>query len=93
MNKRLNTLLFILGATMFNVIIALLSFIILMFLYARFVIPIMPEANSSLGFTFICLASLVVSVLVYRCVLKYLLKKINVEKYFDPIFVRKYKKN
>jgi hypothetical protein len=53
----------------------------------------MPEANSSLGFTFICLASLVVSVLVYRCVLKYLLKKINVEKYFDPIFVRKYKKN
>ena len=89
MNKKLNTLLFILGATLFNIIVAILGFFVFTLLYARLLIPRMPEANHQWGFTLIFLASIVVSFLTYRAVLKYLLNKVDIEKYFDPIFVRK----
>jgi len=91
MNKRINTLLFVLGATVFNIIVTVLSFIGLMALYIKFIIPLIPEANQWV-FTIVFLVSLAVSFIVYRFLLKYLLKKINIEKYFDPLFVRRYKK-
>jgi len=89
MNKKLNTVFFILGATLFNVIVAIISFILFMLLYVRFIMNLIPEQSRSWGFTLIFLASIAVSFLVYRFVLKYLLTKVNVEKYFDPIFVRR----
>ena len=89
MNKKVNTLLFILGATAFNIIVVILSFIILFYLYLRFVMDLIPEAERAWGFTFIFIASMVISFVVYRQVFKYLLKKVDVEKYFDPLFVKK----
>jgi hypothetical protein len=53
---------------------------------------IIPESGFQWSFTLIFLASLAVSFLVYRWLLKYLLTKVDIEKYFDPIFLRKYKK-
>jgi len=93
MNKKANTLLFILGATLFNIFVALISFIILTLLYVRFLMTLLPENNRAWGFTFIFLASVVISFLVYRLVIKHLLEKIEVEKYFDPLFIRKKKTN
>jgi len=93
MNKKVNTILFVLGATLFNVFIALISFVILILLYIKFLLVLIPEAYRTWGFSIIFLASIAVSFLVYRFVLKYLLTKIDVEKYFDPLFVRKYKKD
>ncbi|MCL2209911.1 MAG: leader peptide processing enzyme [Treponema sp.] len=93
MNKKVNTLLFILGATTFNILMTVISFIILILLYIKFLIPLMPEANRSWGFSIIFLASIVISFFVYRYVLKFLISKIDIEKYFDPIFVKKYKKH
>jgi hypothetical protein len=92
MNKKLNTLLFILGATLFNILVAIISFVLLLLLYIRFIMIIIPEDGRSWGFTLIFLASLAISFMVYRIVLKHLLGKVEIEKYFDPIFVRKYKK-
>ena len=92
MNKKLNTVLFIIGATFFNVIVAVISFILFSILYAQVIIPIIPESAYSWGFTLIFLASLAISFTVYRLILNYLLKKFDIEKYFDPIFVSKYKK-
>ena len=89
MNKKLNTVFFILGATLFNIIIAIASFILLTILYVRFIMVIMPEQSHGWGFTFIFIASLVISFFVYRYVLKFMLKKIDVDKYFDPLFVRR----
>jgi hypothetical protein len=88
MNKRINTILFILGATFFNVIIATISFFILLILYGSFLVPIIPESGHSWGFTLIFISAIAISILVYRAVLKFLLTKIDIEKYFDPIFVR-----
>ena len=92
MNKKMNTILFLLGATVFNVLAALLSFIILMILYANFILEMIPGSGQEWGFTIIFILSIGISFLTYRAVIKFLIKKIDIEKYFDPIFVRKYKK-
>jgi len=92
MNKRINTLLFVLGATIFNIIITILSFFGLTALYIKLIAQMTPEANHSWGFTIVFLASIAVSFVVYRLLFKYLLKKIDVEKYFDPLFAKRYKR-
>ena len=89
MNKKINTILFILGATLFNVLVAVISFILLTLLYVNFIMMSLPENGRSWGFTLIFLGSLAISFFVYRIVLKFLLTKIDVEKYFDPLFVRR----
>jgi len=91
MNKKINTLLFILCATLFNIVVAMVSFIVFTILYIKFLMLQMPETSRSWAFTAIFLVSIGVSFLVYRIVLKHLIEKIEIEKYFDPLFVRKYK--
>jgi len=88
MNKKVNTILFILCATLFNVLVAVLSFLLLLLLYAKFLAPLLSENVRSWGFTLIFLAAIGISILVYRAVLKSLLRKVDVEKYFDPLFVK-----
>jgi hypothetical protein len=86
MNKKVNTLLFILGATLFNIIITVLCFMGLLLLYARFIMPLIPENGQAWGFPLIFIAAIALSFLIYRLILKLLLKKVSAEKYFDPIF-------
>jgi hypothetical protein len=50
---------------------------------------LIPEQSGAWIFAFIFIASIVVSFIAYRLLLKYLLKKIDVDKYFDPIFVKR----
>ena len=92
MNKKLNSVLFIIGATFFNVLVAIISFFLFFVLFANFIMPIIPESGYQWGATLIFISSLAVSFGVYRVVLKILLNKIEIEKYFDPIFVSKYRK-
>ncbi len=89
MNKKLNTLLFVFCATLFNIIVALASFLLLSIIYAKTAAPLMSEENHRWFFSLIFIACLAVSFFVYRAIMKYLMNKIDVEKYFDPIFVRK----
>ena len=88
MNKKVNTLLFILGATVFNVLLAvsliILLFILLLFIVNRF----FPSIGQDWIFPLSFLAGIVISFIVYRLVLKLLAKKIDLEKYLDPIFVK-----
>jgi hypothetical protein len=88
MNKKVNTLLFILGATVFNVIVAVASFIILLIIYGKLIHPRIPETAYSWSISLILISSIAISILVYRAVLKFLLTKINIEQYFDPLFVK-----
>ena len=89
MNKKLNTFLFIICATLLNVIIAVLGFLVLTILYIRFLMPAMPETVQSWIFSFIFISAIVISFVLYRIIFKYLQKKVDVEKYFDPIFSRR----
>ena len=86
MSKKTNTLLFILGATVFNVVITAVCFMALLLLYARFLVPLLPGEGQAWGFPVIFIAAIALSFLIYRLALKQLLKKIDVEKHFDPVF-------
>jgi hypothetical protein len=86
MNKKVNTLLFILGATLFNIIITVVFFFGLLLLYVKFLLPLLPESGRAWGFPLLFIAAIVLSFLTYRFVLNLLMKKIKVEEYFDPVF-------
>jgi hypothetical protein len=91
MNKKVNTILFILGATVFNILVTILAFLLLLILYAKVFIPFLPETAHMWSFPLIFLISLAVAFIVYRKVLNYIMKKIEMETYFDPLFVRRHK--
>ena len=86
MNKKVNTILFILGATLFNVFITVTSFVLLWVVYEKFIKDLLPKSAQNWYFQLIFISSIVISFFVYRFILKFLLKKIEMEKYFDPIF-------
>jgi len=85
MNKKLNTLFFVLGATLFNIVVTLLALVVLLLLYVRFLMNVLPENANNLVFPVILIGSIVVSFIVYRVVLNKLISKIKFEDYFDPI--------
>jgi uncharacterized membrane protein (DUF485 family) len=92
MSKKTNTLLFILGATAFNILITIICFLILMVIYARFLIDKLPQESVAWGFPIIFIAAIALSFVVYRLVLKQLMKRIDIEKHFDPIFGSRHRK-
>jgi len=86
MNKKVNTVLFIVGATVVN--IATMLIILLAGLYiASLLLP--ESARESAGqFTFILIfvAAIAGSVFIYNWLIRFISKKIDMEKYFHPIF-------
>ena len=89
MSKKTNTLLFILGGTVFNVLITILCFIIFLAIYSRFLYPVLPESSATWALPVIFVASIAASFFVYRQAVKIITKKVDMEKYFDPIFGRR----
>ena len=89
MSKKTNTLLFILGATVLNVLIMALCFMLLLFIYVRLLVPRLPETVQAWGLPLIFIGSLALSFALYRLILKQLVKRVTLEKYFAPLFGRK----
>jgi hypothetical protein len=85
MSKRTNTLLFILGATVFNVLLYIAVFLLLMLIYSR-IIGFLPEGGQQWGLIVILILPIAISFVLYRLLLKALLKKVDVDKYFAPLF-------
>ena len=87
MSKKSNTLLFILGGTVFNILVTVLSFLLFWVLCSIFIIPRLPPDSTAWTWviTAVFIAAIVVSFLIYRLTIKILMKKIDFEKYFDPI--------
>jgi hypothetical protein len=85
MSKRTNTLLFILGATVFNILLYFICLVLLLVIYAQ-VLGLLPESAQSWGIIVILILPIVISFVLYRLILKVVIKKVNVEKYFDPLF-------
>jgi ABC-type uncharacterized transport system permease subunit len=85
MSKRTNTLLFILGATAFNIFVTLVTFILLLLVYARFLMNILPQESQVWILPVMFILAVAVSFFVYRYVIGIIIKKIDIEKYFDPI--------
>ena len=79
-------MLFILGATIFNMLTTVICFLALLLLYAKTIMNLIPENGRAWGFPVIFIGAIALSFVIYRAVLKVLMKKISVDKYFDPIF-------
>ena len=92
MNKKINTILFIIGASLFNIIVTVGAFLSLWIGYLVFLNPLLPEGAESWSYPLLFIASIAVSFVVYHLTLKLLMKKFDMEKYIDPIFNgRKYR--
>jgi hypothetical protein len=86
MSKRSNTIWFILGATVFNILVTVLCFVLFLLLYGYLLAPRLPPNLAAWGLPVIFIGSIALSFLIYRLVLKVFMKRVNMEKYFDPIF-------
>ena len=86
MNKKVNTILFVLGATLFNVLVTVLCLVLLVLIFARFIAPYISDTAQAWGFSLIFIAAIAGSFFTYRALLKFLMVKFDFEKYFDPIF-------
>lgn len=89
MNKKANTALFVLGATVVNVLIMIIIFVVLFVLFGRFVAPALPAQVNQILVLVIFIASIVVTYFIYHRLVKYLSSKFDMEQYFDPIFKRR----
>jgi hypothetical protein len=88
MNKKVNTLLFVLGATAANILITILAFILLFVVCAR----LLPPEVSAGALPFVFIAALAAAFFIYNKILKIVMKRVDMDKYFDPIFKPRRKK-
>jgi len=86
MSKKTNTVFFVLIATVFNVLVTVTCFILFLILYSKFLFPRLSESISPWIMPVLFIASIAASFFVYRLALKIFMKKVNMEKYFDPVF-------
>jgi hypothetical protein len=89
MNKKVNTVLFLLGATVFNLLIMFLLIVIfLVLISAVFRDSLNPNVLSILMIV-VFVGSIAAAFFIYGRVVKWLSRKIDMEKYFLPLFRRK----
>jgi hypothetical protein len=89
MNRKLNTLLFIAGATVLNIVLTGGFFLIFFLLYVRLLAPRLPEGGGVWGFPVVFVLALVLAFFVYRLLIKIVFSRVRAEKYFDPVFKSK----
>jgi hypothetical protein len=86
LGKKTNTLLFILAATIFNIVVTIAGFFLLLLAFVKFFAPLLPETASAWALPVIFIGAIVLSFVSYRLALKLLLKRIDLDKYFSPLF-------
>jgi len=85
LNKKVNTALFILGATLVNMLMIFVLFFLLILL-AGLLIPEPGQSTAQIIFFVVFIGSIAVSFFIYNKLIKWLTNKIDMEKYFHPIF-------
>ena len=90
MSKKTNSLIFMLLATLLNLVL-LIVFFILGFVILNLVISAMPEnvAVVQIGVVLVFVFAIGLSFFVYSRIVSLLTKKFNLEEKLDPLFVRK----
>ncbi|MDR1215838.1 MAG: hypothetical protein LBK25_04055 [Treponema sp.] len=85
MNKKINTLLFILGATVANILIFVIVFFVLLFLYLKLVASHVQPEVSQWATALIFVITIALSFIIYNRFIKVFTNKIDMDKYFDPL--------
>ncbi len=89
MNKRLNTVFFVIGATIFNLFSMAVIFIALFMLYARFIGPALSPRMNQFLTLWLFFGSVVLAYWVYSRIIRWAEQRVDFHKYLEPIFARK----
>jgi hypothetical protein len=89
MNKKLNTALFLIGATIFNLLLLFLLILLSLLLISALSQGRLSGNVMSILLIVVFLGSMVASFLIYNQVIKFVSRKIDMEKYFLPLFRRR----
>lgn len=92
MNKKLNTALFMIVATALNLVIMLVLLFGPLIPYIRFVAPHVDQIVTTVAVIVIFIVAIVGTYLLYNLIMKKFMQKVDMDKYFDPIFRRKQNK-
>jgi hypothetical protein len=88
-NKKTNTIVFLLGATAFNIVVTISCFVALLLVYGRIVLPMLPALATSWGLLAVVIGAVVAAFFIYKACLKIFMKRVDMEKYFDPLVMRR----
>lgn len=88
MNKKVNTLLFVLGATVFNIIMMVLILAVGLAVISAFAGENINPGTAQILFLLLFVASIAGAFFIYHRAVRLLSNKIDMEKYFHPIFTR-----
>ena len=86
MSKKTNTVIFIIAATVFCTLVTVFCSVVFLIVYTKFIFNLIPEFLLPWILPIIFIASITVSFFIYRLAIKIITKKVNIEKYFAPIF-------
>jgi cytochrome b subunit of formate dehydrogenase len=86
MNKKFNTVLFILGATVLNMILMILLFLIGFVLYGWALAPKFSAEVNTIVLLFLFLASVIGTYFLYHRLMRFFSSHLDFEKYFSPLF-------
>lgn len=85
-NRKLNSVLFVLGATVMNILVMIGAFAILFMLHIRFLAPLVSQDLSLWITVGILIVSILMSYFLYHLFIKWFSRRVDMEKYFDPLF-------
>ena len=86
MNKKTNTALFIIGATVANILVMIILIVIGFVIVSALLSPKANPQLASILFLVVFLAAIGGSFFIYHKVIQYVSKRVDMEKYFHPIF-------
>ncbi len=89
MNKKLNTALFLIGATVFNLLLLFVLIVLSLLVISALGRGRLSGNLMSILLIVVFLGSMVASFLIYNQVIKFVSRKIDLEKYFLPLFRRR----
>jgi hypothetical protein len=86
MNKKANTILFVLAATVLNVLVMGIVFTLLLVVFSSIAPPTLSPEFGTLAVAMIFLATIIATYVLYHYSVKLLSRKVDLEQYFEPIF-------
>ena len=86
MNRKLNTLLFILGATLVLMVLTIGLFMVLFLLFVKVLLPGLSPDSLGWALPVIFLVAMALSIILYRIIIKSVFSRIRAERYFDHLF-------
>ena len=91
MNKKLNTVIFVIVGTLVNIILAI-AFVVILVVLAGFARDFIGPAKSVV-LPFIVFLGIFLSMMLYQKLTMWVIKRFNLEDKLDPLFVSKRRKN